>query len=212
MCWSHIWCSAVQTVTVKQHLYWLGWTRGAWLCRPMQETGPRYRLTIHAWVPLQAWAGASKPAEGKCKKEVVLIAWSPTFVVKVQSIYSIEMAHLHCGTRGELICKADLAVLWCYVHREGKGLHHRTTSICQQKSGLMKYSTYGWRTGRGVWLTECMSGNSPWQPPFPHPSTPPSWLPMHEGPYSICSEPSPFSSDKGSSVRLRDHVRQGPLG
>lgn len=72
---------------------------------------------------------------------------------------------------GELICKADLAVLCCYVHREGKGLHHRTASICQQKSGLMKYSTYGWRTGRGVWLTGCMSGNSPWQPP-PTPPAP----------------------------------------
>lgn len=77
-------------------------------------------------------------------------------------------------------------MLWCSVHRETKGLHSRTASICQQKSGLMKYGTHGRRARRRMWLTRCVSGNSLWRPP-------PSHLPPHEAPCLMCSKPRPPS-------------------
>lgn len=77
-------------------------------------------------------------------------------------------------------------MVWCSVHRETKGLHSKTASICQQKSGLMKYSTHGWRAPSWMWLTRCVSGNSLWRPP-------PLWLPLHEAPCLMCSKPRPPS-------------------
>lgn len=91
---------------------------------------------------------------------------------------------------GKLICKADL-VLWCNVHGETKGLHSRTASICQQKSGLMKFGTHG---RRAQWLTRCVSGNSLWRPP-------PLCLPPHEAPCVMCSKPQPPSHQMREAAR-----------
>lgn len=75
-------------------------------------------------------------------------------------------------------------MLWCSIHRETKGLHSRTASICQQKSGLMKYGTHGRRAPHRTWLTRRVSGNSLWRPP-------PSRLSPHEAPCLMRSKPRP---------------------
>ena len=70
-----------------------------------------------------------------------------------------------------------------------KGLRSRTASICQQKSGLMKYGTRGRRARRRTWLTRCVSRNSLWWPP-------PSHLPLREAPCLMCSKLRPPSHQR----------------
>lgn len=67
-----------------------------------------------------------------------------------------------------------------------RGCTARLARICQQKSGLMKYSTHGWRAPSWMWLTRCVSGNSLRRPP-------PLPLPLHEASRPVRSKPRPPS-------------------
>lgn len=115
------------------------------------------------------------------------------------------------GTRawwnqGKLICKADRAVLWCSVHREGKRAAQHDSMHLSAKIRTNEIQ-YTWLEGKERSVTD---RRHEWKQPVAallhgyQCMSQPNWFVLSPGPLLI--------PDKGSSVRHRDSVCEVPWG